>query len=55
MPGIMTPNFPLAGSMAPLCLARGFSSDFFSFITSTRAGFAFADFCRVAIDWPLPQ
>jgi hypothetical protein len=55
MPGIITPNFPFAGWIAPLrCeLLRAFPSDF----TSTLAVFdaAFADLFRVAIFWTLPQ
>jgi hypothetical protein len=41
----------------PFCCARLWAlfSDFASPITSTRAALVFADFRRVAIDWPLPQ
>jgi hypothetical protein len=61
MPGIITPNFPFAGWIAPLCLELlcVLASDFTSFLTSMRgvfdAIFVLAGFCRVAILWPLPQ
>jgi hypothetical protein len=55
MPGIITPSFPLAGSMVPLFLEllRAFPSDFTSIWGVFDA--VFADLFRVAIIWPLPQ
>jgi hypothetical protein len=52
MPGIITPNFPFAGCIEPLCFdLPGLVVDGVSFFTSIRAvlGAAFADLFLVAI------